>query len=272
VREVLTGKGRLQVAESALRPLPLTPFARLLLRAPGRPQTPAEVQQLHDAVANRFEGAWEQAVEYINKRNDRLLNQARGLLTFDGLVLTALGAVYQQSHLISARLVLAGFVCAVLAASVLLLSQLSVHFGEHSKYADAQNEFPSALVQVCLHGKSLLVAGVLSFLALLCLLVSLGIVASKAELQSLASQAAFARAPVGYAVACGRYDGRVKTATAPVYRVAEAGREQPHVRWRGRGARVTAPPMPIPGRLRRRSAQRARGYLPGDKALTSAVP
>jgi hypothetical protein len=154
VREVLTRKGRLHVAANALGPLSLTPFARLLLRAPGRPRTQAEVQQLHDAVANRFEGAWEHALEYINKRNDRLLNQGRGLLTFDGLVLTALRAVYQQSHLISAWLVLGGCVCAVLAASVLLITQLSVHFGQLSKYANAQNEFPSALIRCAYVGKA----------------------------------------------------------------------------------------------------------------------
>jgi len=183
VREVLTSKGRPPVAADALRPLTLTPLARLLLRAPGGPQSQAEVQQLHDAVANRFKGEWEHAVEYVNKRNDRLLNQARGLLTFDGLVLTALGAVYRASRLISASLVLAGSVCAVIAASILLVSQLSVHFGELSKYAEAQKEFPSALIQLCLHGKSLLAAAILSFLALFCLLVGLGIVASKADLE-----------------------------------------------------------------------------------------
>ena len=193
---VLPDKGPRQVAENAPRPLTLTPLARLWLWTPGRPHSPAEVQQLHDAVANRFTGEWERAIEYINKRHDRLLNQARGLLTFDGLVLTALVAVRRESHLIPGRLVLTGFVCAVVAASVLLLSQLSVHFGEPGKYADARKEFPSALIQACLHGKRLLAAGILSFVALLCLLVSLGIVALKAELELHSNQAEVDRARV----------------------------------------------------------------------------
>ena len=180
--EVLTGKGHRQVVPDA-RPIAFTLRARLLLRVPGGPQSQVDVQRLQDAVANRFKGNWEHAVEYVTKRHDRLLNQTRGLLTFDGLILTALGAVYRQSHLLPATLVLCGCVCPVIAASMLLLSQLSVHFAEPSKYADAQKEFPSALVQVCLHGKSLVAAGILSFLALLCLLVSLGIVALRTELE-----------------------------------------------------------------------------------------
>jgi len=206
VSEVLTGKDDRQEAANALSPLSLTPLARLRLWTPGRPHFQAEVQQLQDAVANRFKGEWEHAVEYVNKRHDRLLNQARGLLTFDGLVLTALVAVHRESHLIPGKLVLTGCVSAVIAASVLLLSQLSVHFGEPSKYADAQKEFPSALIQVCLHGKNLLAAGILSFLALLCLLVSLWIVALKAELEVHPSQVGVDRARVADARADRRPD------------------------------------------------------------------
>src|SRR5262245_33137391 len=91
-------------AESLL-PLSLKPWTKLLLLIPGGPRSRTELQKLQDGVANRFEGQWEHAVEYINKRHDRFLNKARGLLTFDGLVLAALAAVYRESHRIPARLV-----------------------------------------------------------------------------------------------------------------------------------------------------------------------
>jgi hypothetical protein len=165
-----------QVSAELLPPLSLKSWTKLVLLIPGGPRSKAELQKLQDDVANRFEGQWEHAVEYINTRHDRFLNKARGLLTFDGLVLAALSAVYRESHRIPARLVLAGCVCAVIAAGMLLLNLCLVHFGDLGKYEDAKKEFPSSVIQIAVHGKSIVVAGVLSFLAMLCLLIALGIV------------------------------------------------------------------------------------------------
>jgi hypothetical protein len=88
---------RHQVPAELLLPLSLKPWTKLLLLIPGGPRSKTELQKLQDDVANRFEGQWEHAVEYINKRHDRFLNKARGLLTFDGLVLAALSAVYRAA-------------------------------------------------------------------------------------------------------------------------------------------------------------------------------
>jgi hypothetical protein len=98
------------------------------------------------------------------------------LLTFDGLVLSALAAVYRESHRIPAKLILAGSVFAVIAAGTLLLNQLLANFGDLSKYKDAKKEFPSSMTVVVVNGKIIVVACLLSLLAMLCLLISLGIV------------------------------------------------------------------------------------------------
>jgi hypothetical protein len=167
---------RHQVPAELLQPLSLNLWAKLLLLVPGGPRSKAELQKLRDDVANRFGGQWEHAVEYVNKSKDRFTNKARGLLTFDGLVLAALGAVYRESHRIPARLVLAGSVFAAIAAGMLLLNQLSVKFGDISKYEDAKNEFHPSVAEIVVNGKSIMVAAFLSLLALLCLLICLGIV------------------------------------------------------------------------------------------------
>jgi hypothetical protein len=142
---------------------------------PGGPKSTAELQRFRDDLANRFERQWEHAVEYVNKWNDRLLNKARGLLTFDGLMLAALGAVYRESHRIPARLILAGSMCAVAAAGILLLNQLLVNFGDLNRYEDPKREFPSVLTQLVLRAKTIVVADVLSLLAMVCLFISVGI-------------------------------------------------------------------------------------------------
>ena len=73
---------------------------------------------------------WEHAVEYINKSKDRFTNKAPWPIDVLWLVLSALAAVYRESHRIPARLVLAGSMFAVIAAGILLLNQLSVNFGD----------------------------------------------------------------------------------------------------------------------------------------------
>jgi hypothetical protein len=132
---------RHQLPADLLRPLSLSLLARLLLCIPGGPKSTAELQGFLDEVAKRFEGQLEHAVEYVNKWNDRFLNKARGLLTFDGLMLAALGAVYRESHRIPGRLILAGSMCAVAAAGIILLNQFLVNFGNLNKYKDAKKEW-----------------------------------------------------------------------------------------------------------------------------------
>jgi hypothetical protein len=166
---------RHRVPAELLQPPSLTLWTRLLLWVPVGPRSKSELEKFRDDVANRFEEQWEHAVEYVNKSNDRFINKARGLLTFDGLVLTALAAVYRESHRIPAKLVLAGCVFAAIA-SMLLLNLLMVNFGDLSKYEHAKKEFPPSVTAIVVHGKSIVVAGLLSLLAMLCLLLSLGIV------------------------------------------------------------------------------------------------
>jgi len=162
----------------SLQPLSLGAYTKLLLLIPDGPRSQAQLQNLQDDLANRFDGQWEHAVEYVNRLHDRFLNKARGLLTFDGLVLTALGAAYQQSHRIPAGLILVGSVFAVLAASMLLLNQFSAHFGDLGKYRHATKELSARVMQIVLHGKIINLAVILSFFAMLCFIISLGIAVS----------------------------------------------------------------------------------------------
>ena len=62
-------KKRDQVPAELLQPISLKLRTRLLLLVPGGPKSEAELQKLQDDVANRFEGQWEHAVEYVNKRH-----------------------------------------------------------------------------------------------------------------------------------------------------------------------------------------------------------
>jgi len=149
---------------------------RLLLLIPGGPRSMPELRDFGSDVACRFAGQWESALEYVNKSNDRLVNNARGLLTFNGLVLTALGTVYRESHSIPAGLALTGSVCAVIAAGMLLLTQFSVSFGDLGRYRNAECEFPYCVTRVVINGKSNAVAALFSLVALLCLLTAFGIV------------------------------------------------------------------------------------------------
>jgi hypothetical protein len=91
-------------------------------------------------------------------------------------VLTTLGTVYRESHRIPAKLVLAGSACAVVAEGILLLNHFLVNFGDLSKYDDAKKEFPSTVIEAVLRAKGIVVSGLLSLVALLCLLISLGII------------------------------------------------------------------------------------------------
>jgi hypothetical protein len=65
-----------------------------------------------------------------------------------------------------------------MAAGIPLLNQLLIHFSELSKRADPKKEFHHSVTKIVVNGKSTIVAGLFSLLAMLCFLISLGIVVS----------------------------------------------------------------------------------------------
>jgi hypothetical protein len=89
-------------------------------------------------------------------------------------VLAALGVLYRESHRMPAGLGLGGYASAILATSILLVSQFSVYFGEPSRFQDPKKEFSSSLRQTVVDGKAIAVADILSLVAMLSLLVALG--------------------------------------------------------------------------------------------------
>jgi len=149
-----------------LKPLSLKLCTKTLLLMPGGPVTEAKVQELRDLLADRFKKDWEKAVEYVNKSNDRFINKARGLLTFNGLILAALGNWYRETHQIPTSVVVGG-VCAIASATILLVTHFLVNFGDLDEYRSAEREFSPYVVEIIVKAKCVVLAGILSLASML---------------------------------------------------------------------------------------------------------
>ena len=183
MKEVASASRSQRVGAQRLPFTSRTPWTRLWLLIPGGPKSVTELRDLGAVLAHRFDRHWENALAYVDKSYDRLLNKARGLLTFDGLVLAALGTVYREGHGIPPSLVLAGGVCAVIASGILLLTLFSVSIGDLSEYRNAESEFPHGLTRLVIGGKSNVFAGLFSLVAMVCLLTALGMVVLRDHLR-----------------------------------------------------------------------------------------
>ena len=117
---------------------------------------------------------WEEALKYADSANNRLLNKARELITFNGLTLAVFGTLtrLQNPDATDNHWTQAGIVLALASAVILLWTHFLVDFGPRlSDYADPKTEFDSYVVQVVMRGKWITVTGFLSFLSLIPLLV-----------------------------------------------------------------------------------------------------
>lgn len=159
-----------------LGPLEMKHWEEFLLRFGGRrsgPRTKAELETLAGFILNRYD--WEDALKYVDGANNRLLNKARGLITFNGLTLAAISTLVRVEGVQAVNNALAGFgiIMALLSAGILLWTHFLVDFGrELSDYEDTPSEFRSYVVLVATRAKWIVITGFLSFLSLLPLLLA----------------------------------------------------------------------------------------------------
>jgi hypothetical protein len=166
--------GQRATPRQQLEALSLKLCTRFFLRMPGGgPRTQTTLQNFRDDIADRFKGEWERAVEYVNKSNDRFINKARGLLTFNGLILAALGTWYKQTEQISQTTqqipqpVIIGGICAIASATIILVSHFLVTVGDLDDYKYPEKEFSAYIVEIVIKAKFIFIAAVLSLASLL---------------------------------------------------------------------------------------------------------
>jgi hypothetical protein len=157
-------------ARDQLRPYSLNQWTKLVLLIPFNGLNNQEqLQDFRDDLADRFQGKWETAFEYVIKSNDRIINKAIGLLAFDGLVIAALGIWRLESQV--ARSI--GGICAAASATILLVTHFIVSTGQPGDYKEAATDFSAFVVEIVRRAKYIFVAAVLSIASVLVLLVAL---------------------------------------------------------------------------------------------------
>lgn len=90
-------------------------------------------------------------VDYIYRAYDRVINKARGLLTFDGLLLTAFGLLYRnlQSSSNNSGLLLSIGSVLPLVASLPLLVIFWMNWGASNDYQSNENDLKSMVTATC---------------------------------------------------------------------------------------------------------------------------
>jgi hypothetical protein len=119
----------------------------------GAPLGKTQRKAFKDAVVQRFTttvgGAatadYESAASYATEILDRQINKANGLLTYNGLLLTAFTVLWTQAA--SQRAALLGSLCA-LAASAPLVGLFHVSWGKPGDFSSHQNEFETVWLTV----------------------------------------------------------------------------------------------------------------------------
>jgi hypothetical protein len=117
-----------------------------LLRFGGKrsgPRTKTDLDTLAGYIVQRYD--WEEALKYADSANNRFLNKARGLITFNGLTLAAISTLVRVEGTNAVNNTLTGFgiVMALLSAGILLWTHFLVDFGRDlSDYENAEKARP----------------------------------------------------------------------------------------------------------------------------------
>ena len=150
--------------------------AALLLKLGGGPKTTEEVEKFREIMAKRYLSAaarggsvdWSKPLAYMERVNDRLINKARGLLTFNGLTLTSLGVlkglyagVAHEQLLVAISVGLA-----VVSAIILLLSHFLVNFHSLPAYTSDKSDYEAYTLIVVQRIKWISIAATLSIASL----------------------------------------------------------------------------------------------------------
>jgi hypothetical protein len=161
-------------AEGARRVAALTPLAlklceRCLLLWPGSgPKTQEQLDDFRKVLVRRY--TWDKALKFADDTNNRFLNKARGLITFNGLTLATFGTLIKSggpvAQIMNPWLFLAGMLFTLLSALALLLTHFLINFGPTSEYVGDKEEFESYIVLVAKRAKWISIAGFLSIISL----------------------------------------------------------------------------------------------------------
>ena len=136
------------------------------------PKTEPQLIKFREHIVTRYD--WDQALKYINDTDTRFLNKARGLITFNGLTLTALSTLMRLGNggleTADALWLTAGIIFTLVSAVILLLTHFLVDFGPSlDDYVHAKTEFPPHFMQVIKRAKWISIAAIFSLLSLVSL-------------------------------------------------------------------------------------------------------
>jgi hypothetical protein len=144
-----------------LGPLEMKDWEEFLLRFGWKrsgPHSKAQLETLAGYIVQRY--SWEDALKYVDAANNRLLNKARGLITFNGLTLAAIGTLIRVEGTHAISFAAFGMVMALLSAGTLLWTHFLVDFGrELSDYENAEKEFRSYVVMIATRAKWIWITG-----------------------------------------------------------------------------------------------------------------
>jgi hypothetical protein len=158
---------RERIAElSAIR---LKHHEKVLFLLGSGPKTELQLIKFREHIVTRYD--WDQALKYLNDKDTRFLNKARGLITFNGLTLTALSTLMRLGNgardTVDTLWLSTGITFTLVSAVILLLTHFLVDFGPSlDDYLRAKTEFPPHFIQVIKRAKWISIAGIFSLLSL----------------------------------------------------------------------------------------------------------
>jgi hypothetical protein len=159
------GNPRERIAE--LSAIQLNRREKVLLLLGSGPKTEQQLIRFCEYIVMRYD--WDQALKYINETDTRFFNKARGLITFNGLTLTALSTLMRlgKGASVDVLWLSTGITFTLVSAVILLLTHFLVDFGPSlDEYQSAKTEFPPHFVQVIKRAKWISIAGIFSLLSL----------------------------------------------------------------------------------------------------------
>jgi hypothetical protein len=154
-----------------LAPMRLALCTKILLTLGSGPKTERGWRTFREYLVRRYD--WERALKLADETNNRYLNKARGLITFNGLTLATIGALSRlegAAAQFQKFCLVACIIGAVLSAAILLIFLFLVNFGGGIEdYRSDKEEFEAYFLQIMRRTKWISIAGFLSLFSLVML-------------------------------------------------------------------------------------------------------
>jgi hypothetical protein len=152
-------------------PINLNLYTRILLCLGSGPRTQRQVQEFRETLAVRYQEAnskidWTKAHAYVERINDRFINKARGLLTCNGLTVTAIGTLYGANI---PPLLAWSILLAILSACTLLYSHFMINFHPIEIYGNAKSDYERYTIIIVTRSKYLTIAAIMSLCSIILL-------------------------------------------------------------------------------------------------------